>query len=102
MTEIGIKHDTGKPNTHITFSGFGRALLEVAKIGTFGIAKYGPYNWKSVANGYERYSSAMLRHYLLEGSEGTDPETGYLHAAHVAWNALARLELAIQERDEKE
>lgn len=29
------------------------------------------------------------------GGQPTDAESGFRHAAHAAWNALARLELAI-------
>jgi hypothetical protein len=38
----------------------------------------------------------MLRHVF----DGTirDPESGLLHAAHAAWNALARLELALRKQ----
>ena len=40
----------------------------------------------------------MLRHLLAEmRGEDVDPDTGLLHAAHTAWNALARLDLMLRE-----
>ena len=40
----------------------------------------------------------MLRHILAEASgDEIDPDFGLLHAAHTAWNALARLELKLRE-----
>lgn len=44
------------------------------------------------------YSDALGRHLAAEGSEGpTDHATGLLHAAQVAWNALARIELTLRD-----
>jgi hypothetical protein len=43
----------------------------------------------------------MLRHLLQEKTEGrVDKETGLLHSAQVAWNALARLQLQLMDEDE--
>jgi hypothetical protein len=39
----------------------------------------------------------MGRHLLGEAQRERDVETGLLEAAHVAWNALARLELKLTE-----
>lgn len=47
--------------------------------------------------GIRRYTAAMLRHHLVENTERFDSDTGMLHAAQVAWNALAKLELMIRE-----
>lgn len=92
----GMKYDEGKPNLFLVFSGFNKALLDVGYIGTFGARKYTPNGWKDVENLYERYSSALLRHMfaaISPGVKGTyDNETGRLHLAHVAWNALALTE----------
>jgi dATP/dGTP diphosphohydrolase len=98
--EAGAKLDAGKIRADLVLGGFSRALKEVAKVGTFGANKYSPNGWKSVPNGRERYSDAMLRHWLDESrGEAVDRESGILHAAHLAWNALARLELMIQEEE---
>ena len=92
----GMKYDEGKPNLSLVFGGFNKALLDVGYIGTFGARKYTPNGWKDVENLYERYSSALLRHMFAAMSTRVkdiyDNETGRLHLAHVAWNALALTE----------
>lgn len=93
--EPGAKFDAGKPRTCLVLGGFSSALLEVSQVGTFGAEKYTDNGWRSVPNGVERYSNAMLRHLLAESKSETDDESGLRHAAHVAWCALARLELMI-------
>lgn len=96
----GAKLDAGKHRAGLVLGGFSRALVAVSEVGTFGAAKYTPNGWRSVPNGQERYSNALLRHWLLEaqGLE-SDPDSGLLHAAHTAWNALARLELILLETE---
>lgn len=96
-TEAGVKHDTGKPRCSLVLGGFSHALLEVANVGTFGAQKYTDNGWLTVENGIERYSDALLRHLFAENDSLTDHESDLLHAAHVAWNALARLELLLGE-----
>lgn len=95
----GAKLDAGKPRLSLVLLGFPHALTLVGEVGTYGAKKYTDNGWVSVPNGIERYSDAMLRH-LLEEAIGPDidRESELLHAAHVAWNALARLELMIQQR----
>jgi hypothetical protein len=39
----------------------------------------------------------MYRHLLAENDTMHDEATELLHAAHVAWNALARLEILLRE-----
>lgn len=95
-TEPGVKHDNEKPRMGLVLGDFRRALVEVVKIGTFGARKYSDHGWLSVPDGYQRYTDAMMRHLFQEGS-GLDPESGLLHQAHAAWNALARLELMLIE-----
>lgn len=95
----GAKLDAGKNRCALVINGFSRALWQVCLVGTFGAAKYTPNGWKEVENGIERYSDAMDRHLLMEASgEECDPDSGLLHAAHAAWNALARLDLMLKER----
>ena len=97
----GAKDDSLKPDLDLVLGDFTRALQEVGKIGTKGAIKYSEHGWLSVPNGTRRYSSALLRHYFLE-SEGEylDEELQLPHAACVAWNALARLELILREHDD--
>ena len=92
----GAKLDAGKPLAG-TLADFGQALLAVAEVSTFGARKYTRGGWLAVPDGQARYTDAMWRHLLKEGTEAADPDSGLSHAAHAAWNALARLELAIRE-----
>lgn len=96
----GAKLDAGKPRCVLVLGGFARALLEVCKVGTYGAVKYTPNGWTQVPQGQERYDDAGLRHWLIEHAGApTDPDTELLHAAHAAWNSLARLDLMLRERD---
>jgi len=97
VTESGVKHDAGKPRLDLVLGGFARALLEVGKVGTFGANKYTDNGWMTVPNAEQRYTDALLRHLLAERSGAyTDSESGLPHAAHVAWCALARLDLQLR------
>jgi hypothetical protein len=94
----GAKDDGGKVKPRLVVDGFSRALLDVARVATYGAQKYTEDGWRSVPDGVDRYRDAMYRHLLAEAADGPlDPESGLLHAAHAAWNALARLELLLQE-----
>lgn len=90
----GAKLDAGKNRLSLVFGGFALALEEVGRVGTYGAEKYTDHGWATVPNGIERYSDAMYRHLLAEAiGEQVDDASQLLHAAHAAWNALARLEL---------
>jgi hypothetical protein len=97
--EPGAKLDAGKTRVGLVLGGFSRALSAVCEVGTYGAQKYTPSGWRSVPDGVERYTDAMGRHLLMEPRETVDPDSGLPHAAHVAWNALARLELMIREEE---
>lgn len=92
----GAKLDAGKPEADL-LGMFGHALLAVAEIGTYGAHKYTRGGWQEVDLGQQRYTAAMLRHFLKEHYGEIEKETGLLHKAQVAWNALARLELYLRE-----
>lgn len=93
----GAKLDAGKNRLGLVLFGFSRALQEVGKVGTYGAAKYTDEGWTEVPDGARRYTDAMLRHLMREAEgEVLDPETGIRHAAHAAWNALARLDLELR------
>lgn len=97
------KYDEGKPRLGLVLSGFARALIEVGIVGTVGAEKYSDSGWVDVPDGVARYTDAMYRHLLLEASgEVFDAETGLPHAAHAAWNALARLDLMLRDADRSE
>ena len=96
----GTKLDAGKPRAGLVLGDFSRALMAVAQVGTFGAEKYSPSGWLAVPDAIERYTDAMYRHLLYEAQgEADDPDSGLAHAAHAAWNALARLELALRKAE---
>ena len=89
----GAKLDATKPNCDLVFGGFSNALLEVAKVGTFGARKYTDNGWKQVPNGVSRYRSAAYRHLL--SNDFLDSDSSLPHLAQAAWNCLAALELIL-------
>lgn len=95
----GFKDDSSKPNVDLVFSSFPRALLELSKVADHGAKKYTKDGWVSVENGQKRYASALGRHILKRHIEGElDSESNLYHLAHMAWNALAVLELKLREQ----
>ncbi len=97
-TERGIKHDENKIDCSLLLM-FGKALRAVAEVGAFGAEKYTRDGWEYVPSGQERYTAAMLRHVFEENYglyDKGEGGSGLLHSAHVAWNALARLELELR------
>lgn len=95
-SDPGAKLDVGKPRLGLVLGDFSRALVAVGEVGTFGANKYSDSGWLCVPNGIDRYTDALLRHLFAEFSNETiDSDSELLHAAHSAWNALARLELLL-------
>ena len=93
------KLDTGKvPVARGALVRFPLALEAVAKVSKFGAKKYsapiGSMGYLEVEDAFGRYTDALGRHLLKEQTEGpiNDQDGGVLHAAQVAWCALARLE----------
>lgn len=81
----GIKHDAGKPRVDLLPVG---ALLEVAKVLSFGAAKYGVATWQGVRP-RRRYYAAALRHLFARArGERRDPKSGLPHLAHAACDVL--------------
>lgn len=105
--EPGAKLDLGKsPVYRGCVAYFPRALMEVALVSAYGSQKYSWQGWRSVPNGINRYKDALGRHICKEGIEGVwdleilnDPKyPGRIrHLAQVCWNALAALELELDE-----
>ena len=102
----GAKLDKGKVDVlRGAIQYFPKALEAVAHVSELGAKKYSWMGWKSVPDGIRRYGAALARHLVYE-ADARDTGAGglgadVLHAAQVAWNALARLELIIKEEDEK-
>lgn len=96
----GAKDDKGKPMAGVLLD-FSRALQTVVDVGTYGAKKYTRLGWATVPEGSQRYLDAMMRHLLAMDvdPDGLDPETGLPHLAHIAWNALAVLELQARRKE---
>jgi hypothetical protein len=90
-TMNGTKHDQGKPQFRLIPQ---HALLEVAKVMTFGAQKYEPNNWMMVQNGHDRYIDAAQRHINahLRG-EMIDPESGFHHLSHAICSLMMAQEM---------
>lgn len=99
---VGIKYDGGKPRLAEMMMDFAPEMIELCKVWEFGADKYSKSNWKLVDNGIDRYTNAMLRHLLAETNNLYDDETKLLHAAHIAFNALARLHFILKETNRDE
>ena len=98
--KAGLKHDGGKIKPRLIIEGFPRALSAVAEVATFGANKYTEDGWVTVPDGIKRYTDAKYRHALAEAEgEELDAESKLKHAAHEAWNTLARLELMLREEE---
>lgn len=95
----GVKTNKNKPQLSLLFKQFPQALEAIVKCSEYGHQKYletdADYlNFLRVEGGSKTYADAGLRHRLKEGN---DIESGLPHQYHTAWNALAELELWIQE-----
>lgn len=101
--EAGAKLDAGKsPIRRGLLEYFPRACQAVADVSAFGASKYAWKGWETVPDGIIRYGDAQERHVTKAAIEGPiDRDSGYLHAAHEAWNALAKLELMLREQGAK-
>lgn len=95
--KAGAKLDDGKIYAGLVLGDFANALKAVAEVGTFGANKYSKSGWLSVPDGIARYEDAKTRHWLARMSgERLDSDSGLMHKAHEAWNALAVLELELR------
>jgi hypothetical protein len=81
----GIKHDQEKPDPSLISA---QALMEVAKVMSYGAKKYGANNWRKGIV-MSRIIGACLRHlYAYMAGEDKDPESGLPHLSHFAASAL--------------
>lgn len=94
-----LKHDAGKaPVWRGVIAYFPRALQYVARVSEFGASKYSWGAWAKIEtpDREDRYCDALARHFSEMGKHGmysVDPETKRMHIEHLAWNALALIEL---------
>jgi hypothetical protein len=103
-TTEGIKHNEGKPQLSLLFTQFSKALEAIAKCSEYGHKKYNKngedadyLNFKRVEGGSKTYADAGLRHRLYKKGT-TDLDSQLLHSYHIAWNALAELELILENK----
>lgn len=83
LHQSATKYDQGKIRYDLVPATLER---EVAKVMTFGAAKYGDLNWTNGLT-YNRLYAAIRRHLDAWWSgEDQDPESGLSHLAHVAAN----------------
>ena len=95
----GTKYDNGKLRLAEMIIDFRVAMEELCKVWEFGANKYEKSNLKKLANPIDRYTNALLRHLLAEETNLVDDESKLLHAAHIAFNALARLYFIARNKD---
>lgn len=83
----GKKYDDGKTLWHLLPW---KAVEQVVRVLEYGVRKYGVEGgWMTVPNGKARYEDAHLRHAIeRQNGETTDKESGLLHSAHMACNAI--------------
>lgn len=100
---FGAKLDAGKsPVRRGLLEYFPRACMAVADISGFGASKYSWGGWQGVPDGINRYGDAEVRHICLAAIQGEyDSDSEKLHAAHEAWNSLARLERILREQEQE-
>lgn len=97
----GAKLDAGKQRPELVLLGFANALASVVRVGTDGANKYTDNGWQEVPNGFNRYREAKARHdSKFQRGQTHDEESHSLHLTHVAWNALASLELYLKQNPE--
>lgn len=103
----GIKKDEGKlPMAVVLQTQFPRALQAIAENSEFGHRKYKDVdsdylNYQRIDDGFFRYSNAMIRHFFAEKGDcsGIDKDNELPHIYATAWNALARLELYLKQKE---
>lgn len=96
----GAKDDAEKVDLSIILECFPRALLAVGEVADYGARKYSRGGCLSVPDGQTRYEAAGMRHALKRHKgEECDDESGMLHLAHEAWNAIAKLELYLRSKE---
>ena len=90
----GIKYDSAKPKMNLLPP---KAILEVAKVLTFGAEKYDAENWRKLDDLQNRYTAGALRHIFahMDGEE-LDPETNLSHLAHALCCLLFKLEIELE------
>lgn len=107
MQKNGVKLEYGKPNLGIVITKqFPNAIKALAQCSEYGHLKYAEtdkdwLNFKRIENPVESYTNAMFRHVIEETNFVCDNESGLPHIFHTAWNAMARLEVYLDDLNKK-
>ena len=98
-SDPGAKLDEGKLRAGLVLKSFSFGLEAVVRIGTFGANKYSDNGWLDVPDAEKRYHDAFHRHILkMDQGEVNDPDSKMPHMWHMAWNALALIELQARKK----
>ena len=90
----GIKYDSAKPRMNLLPP---KAIMEVAKVLTFGAEKYDAENWRKLDDLQNRYTAGALRHIFAHmDGEKDDPESNISHLAHALCCLLYKLEIELE------
>jgi len=96
MAGEGRKFDTGKLRFDLIPA---CCEKEIAKVLSYGAAKYEANNWQNVEPFNDRYYAAIRRHLnAWRIGEKVDPESGLRHLSHIATNAFFLLWGEINEK----
>jgi len=88
LEDAGYRDDTDKPRVDLIP---GDAMIEIAKVYTFGAKKYSDRNWEKGMH-WSRMIGSLLRHtFKFMMGENIDEESGLLHSSMIAWNAIGLL-----------
>jgi hypothetical protein len=96
MSDIGKKHDDGKPRMDLLPPD---AIFAVADVFTYGAELYGARDWEKGLP-YGRLFAAILRHlFAWWMREEVDRESGKSHLAHAATGVLMLLAMSRRRQD---
>jgi hypothetical protein len=70
------------------------ALQAVARVYSFGAAKYDRHNWRRGYDWHLSYDAAQRHLMAFWSGEDTDPESGESHLAHVVFHCLTLITYA--------
>lgn len=88
-TTSALKFDTEKPRMDLVPAG---AVIETAKVFTFGAKKYAAHNWRKGFE-YGRLIASLERHIAaFKEGEDLDPESGLPHMAHASCCVMMLIE----------
>lgn len=88
----GDRHNAGKLRYDLISP---LALRNIAEVYTHGCQKYDARNWEKGLPFMEVFASLQRHAWAWAAGENLDTESGLPHMAHVAWNAMAILHLAV-------